>query len=167
MSATIPPIILLFMMVLAGIGDFMTFRIPNWLSAAVALAFIPMAMWTGMPWEAIGMHAAAGFALLVLGFALFAAGAFGGGDAKLMAAAALWFGYPDTVSFLAYTILAGGVLGVAISCWNVIHIDLEVRGKDWLRRLIDYKPDIPYGLAFAAGAVMALPGSWWLPAAAS
>ena len=165
MSATTAPAVLLFLMSFAGIGDFLTFRIPNWLSAAVALAFFPMAWMTGMPLETIGMHAVAGFALLALGFGLFAAGVFGGGDAKLMAAAAMWFGFANISSFLVYTILAGGLLGLAISFWNIVHIDAEVRGIAWFKRFFDFKPDIPYGLAFAAGAAFALPGSWWMGAA--
>jgi prepilin peptidase CpaA len=128
----------------------------------VALAFFPMAWLTGMPLEMIGYHAAAGVALLVFGFALFAAGVFGGGDAKLMAAAAMWFGFADVSSFLVYTILAGGLLGLAISFWNIVHMDAEVRGIAWFKRFFDFKPDIPYGLAFAAGAAFALPGSWWM-----
>ena len=162
MSAMTAPAVLLFMMAFAGIGDFLTFRIPNWLSAAVAIAFFPMAWMTGMPLDMIGMHTAAGAVLLVLGFALFAGGIFGGGDAKLMAAATMWFGFADVTSFLVYTILAGGVLGLAISLWNVIEIDAEVRGIGWMKALFKHKPDIPYGLAFAAGAAFALPGSWWM-----
>ena len=35
----------------------------------------------------------AGAVMLIAGFALFAAGIFGGGDAKLLAASAVWFGW--------------------------------------------------------------------------
>jgi prepilin peptidase CpaA len=164
MGAMTAPAVLLFLMAFAGIGDFLTFRIPNWLSALVALAFFPMAWLSGMPLESIGTHALAGVALLAIGFALFAGGLFGGGDAKLMAAASMWFGFADVTSFIVYTVLAGGLLGAGICAWNAVQIHAEVKDQRWLQRIFSHKPDIPYGLAFAVGAAFALPGSWWMAA---
>jgi prepilin peptidase CpaA len=162
MSAMTAPSVLLFLMSIAGIGDFLTFRIPNWLSALVALAFFPMAWLTGMPLEMVGYHAAAGVVLLVIGFSLFAGGVFGGGDAKLMAAAAMWFGFADVTAFIVYTALSGGLFAIAITVWNAFQMDAEIRDLGWMKWLFRHKPDIPYGLAFAAGAAFTLPGSWWM-----
>ena len=110
-------------------------------------------------------HLIAGSCCWCLGFALFAAGAFGGGDAKLMAAAALWLGWPQELQFLVFTALAGGVLAVVYLGWSFLQmlIEIEVRGEDgpFMRRLLSLKPDLPYGIALAVGACATLPRTWW------
>ncbi len=149
------------LMILAGVKDAMTYRIPNWLTLAVALLFWPFALLNAMPGEMLLWHAVTGLALLALGFGLFAAGLFGGGDAKLMAAAGFWFGWPAVIKFLVYTALAGGALGILIALWTAIHMDQEMRGHSWIQRWKSKKIDVPYGIAFAVGAVIAFPDSWW------
>jgi prepilin peptidase CpaA len=151
-----------FLLVTAGISDFLTLKIPNWLTAATALLFFPMAFAAGMPIENILWQCAAALALLVAGFGLFAAGLFGGGDAKLLAAAALWFGWPDVVHFLIYTAFAGGVLAAAVGLWSAVHLDQEIRGNTWIRRWMNAKPSVPYGVAFAVGGILAFPETWWM-----
>ena len=150
------------MMILAGIGDVLTYRIPNWLNGLIALLFFPAALLSGMPWDLVGLHVATGFGLLVLGYGLFAAGVFGGGDAKLMAAAGLWFGWPAATQFLVYTGLAGGLLAIAVALVASAHLELDIRGKSKLRAIIDAKPNVPYGLAFAVGAILAFRDTWWM-----
>lgn len=151
-----------FLLVLAGAYDFLTLRIPNWLCALVAVLFFPMALATGLPGDAWLWHLATGIALLAIGFGLFAANVFGGGDAKLLAAAGLWFGWPDVMPFLAYTVLGGGVLAAGIGLWSSVQVDREVRGYTWAARFFSAKPSVPYGAAIAAGAVFALPQTWWM-----
>ena len=46
-----------------------------------------------MDWAAYGWHFAAGALVLAVTFGLFAMGGMGGGDAKLLAATALWMGF--------------------------------------------------------------------------
>ena len=41
---------------MAGAGDALSLRIPNWLTAATALLFVPMAFATGMPFDMLGLH---------------------------------------------------------------------------------------------------------------
>jgi prepilin peptidase CpaA len=155
-TATVFPLL----MVLAGIGDFLTYRIPNWMCLLVAALFFPAALFAGLPLEIVGWHLLAGFVALVIGFGLFAAGWFGGGDAKLLAGAALWFGWPDSMRFAVYTVLAGGVLALAVGMWSALQVDHEVRGWTWFKRVFELKPNVPYGVALAAGALLALPGTW-------
>ena len=68
------------LMVIAGIGDFFTLRIPNWLNALIAATMVPMAVALGMPLDIMGLHVAAGFIMLFAGMSLFFAGQIGGGD---------------------------------------------------------------------------------------
>jgi prepilin peptidase CpaA len=148
--------------VTAGVGDFLTYKIPNWLTVGMAVAFFPMAFVTGMPMESILWQSVAAMVMLAAGFGLFAAGWFGGGDAKLLAAASLWFGWPALAHFLIYTALAGGVLAIVVAFWSMLDIDQEVRGHTWIKRWMNIKPDVPYGVAFAVGGILAFPGTWWM-----
>ena len=59
-----------------------------------------------MSLQAISMHVAAGFAVLTIAFVFFACGWIGGGDAKLAAATALWFGFDHSVIYLLYASLS-------------------------------------------------------------
>lgn len=158
LSASLFPIL----MIVAGAGDALSLRIPNWLTAAIALLFFPMALATTMPLDAVLMHAAVGVTLFVAGFVLFALGLFGGGDAKLMAAAGLWFGWPHVMPFLVMTVFAGGLLAVCVIAWSAIAATSEIHGATWTQRLKGLRPDVPYGFAFAAGAILAYPETWWM-----
>lgn len=162
LSITLFPLL----MIVAGAGDALAMRIPNWLTLAIAVSFFPMALLTGMPAAAIGLHLAVGFGLFVLGFALFSFGLFGGGDAKLLAAAGLWLGWPDLIPFLVATALAGGLLAIAVGLWSLINMESEVRDGSIFRRFGEIKPDVPYGYAFAIGAILAFAQSGWMPGAA-
>jgi prepilin peptidase CpaA len=162
MTTFLAQTVLPFLLIMAGASDFLTYRIPNWLTAATALAFLPMAFMTGMGGEAILWHIAAGLLLLAIGFALFAGGIFGGGDAKLMAAAGLWFGWAQLMPFLVYTALAGGLLAIAVGVWSLFHVEIEIREVSWAKRWLEVKPDVPYGVAFAIGGILAYPGTWWM-----
>src|SRR2546423_1641073 len=100
MTALLAQTLFPFLLVTAGVSDLLTYRIPNWMTAAIALAFFPMAFATGLPAHQLLWQCAAAAVLLAVGFGLFAAGLFGGGDAKLLAAASLWFGLPQLPQFL-------------------------------------------------------------------
>jgi prepilin peptidase CpaA len=161
LSITLFPLL----MIAAGTGDALAMRIPNWLTVATALTFVPMAIATGMPIEVFGLHVAVGLAMFVVGFGLFAFGLFGGGDAKLLAAAGLWLGWPDVVSFLAMTAFAGGLLALAVGVWSMLSMNSEIHEGSFFRRFGKIKPNVPYGYAFAVGAILAFPSSWWMPVA--
>ena len=161
MLASLPIVLFPALMILAGVTDALSYRIPNWLTVAIALLFWPIAILNGMPGGVLLWHAVTGVALLAIGFGLFAAGVFGGGDAKLMAAAGFWFGWPVAMNFLVITALAGGALAIVMALWSALQLDQEMRGHTWIERWKNKKLDVPYGIAFAAGAVIAFPGSWW------
>lgn len=152
-------------MIIAGTGDALSMRIPNWLTLLIALIFFPMAILTGMPWSLVGLHALVGIGLLALGFLLFALGLFGGGDSKLLAAAGLWLGWTDLMPFLVMTAFAGGALALCVAVWSAINVSSEIKAGSIFRRLGSIKPNVPYGYAFAIGAILAFPQSWWMPVA--
>ncbi len=99
------------LLIAAGAGDLLKYRISNRIVVAVVVAFVLAAVFKGS-WPAFGWSALAALGMLFLGAGLFALGLFGGGDVKLISAMALWTGIVDLPRFLLVMSAAGGVLGV-------------------------------------------------------
>jgi prepilin peptidase CpaA len=154
------------LMIVAGVTDVMAYRIPNWLTVLIALLFFPMALATHMPLQEFGSHILAGVILFAVGYALFAVGVFGGGDSKLMAAAGLWFGTSQTMPFLVLTAISGGLLAAGVMVWSVFMVMWDfhdpVAGTTLDNGIRKLKPKLPYGFAFAVGAILAFPQTWWM-----
>lgn len=155
------------LLIIAAAGDVVSLRIPNWLTIATALLFFPMAFLTGMPLMEFGTHILAGVILFGVGFIFFQFGLFGGGDAKLMAAAGLWFGTSQTLPFLLATALAGGALAFVVGLWSMLLLSWEIQGNgqglgDFGKKIREMKPNVPYGLAFAIGGILAFRETWWV-----
>ena len=145
----------------AGAMDLLTMKIPNRISALMVLAFFPLALLAGLGGWDILHHVAAGLALLVLGVLLFIPGWFGGGDAKLMAAIALWIGPDNLFPYILYVAIAGGMIATAFSSVRSVPLPRMFLGEAWAVRL--HRPDagIPYGIALAAGALLVFPQTVW------
>lgn len=150
------------LMIIAGAGDALSMRISNRLNAIIAVSFLPMAFAAGMPLEMLAGHLLTALFLLVAGYMLFAVSIFGGGDAKLLAAAGLWLGYPLVMQFAVLTALIGGGLAAVVGIWTLIKLQSEIHEGFVSRRLGFLKPDLPYGIALAAGAILAFSQSWWM-----
>ncbi len=106
------------------------------------------------------MHLAAGAVVLLAAIALYAVGGFGGGDGKLLAAAALWIGFEGLVTYLAFVSIAGGVLAVAILIYRRVPAVEALPIPDWALKLHKQGTGIPYGIAIAAGASARLSAHW-------
>lgn len=94
--------------------DYLYAVIPNGVTASVALLFVAFAIASGMPWSGWGSALCAGGLLLGAGFGLFALGVIGGGDAKLLAATALWAGWQGLPDLLMIMGLVGGLVTLPI-----------------------------------------------------
>lgn len=146
------------LVIVAGLMDVTSFRIPNWISLALAAVFLPAAFAAGMEPGVIGLHLAVGAGALVAGMVMFALRWIGGGDAKLFAAAGLWLGMQAFPAFIAVTALAGGALALfLLSLRHDYMRALIPAGPPWVERLRQPKGDAPYGVAIAAGALFAFP----------
>ncbi|NTJ66617.1 peptidase [Agrobacterium rhizogenes] len=146
-------------MSIAAISDLLTMTIPNRVSLALALAFLLLAPLFGLSLAEIGLHFAGAGAVFFACFALFALNVMGGGDAKLLAAAALWFGFDSSlVEFLVYVAFIGGVLTVFIVFLRSQANTILAIGLPLPNSLVIAKK-IPYGIAIAIGGVMAFPSS--------
>ena len=92
-------------------------------------------------------------ALLAVGTPMFAAGKLGGGDVKLLAATGLWFDFSSALWMLIAVALAGGVLALTVLVLRAISWGEQARQRVVLLRP---KGGIPYGIAIAAGALIAM-----------
>jgi prepilin peptidase CpaA len=141
-----------------GAYDMLTMTIPNRVSIALIVLFGLAALAVGLTATEIMMHIACGTALLALGIALFAAGGFGGGDAKLIAAAGLWIGPGLVLPYLVYITLFGGVLALAILKFRSMPLTGTL-APDWAQRLHGRIRGIPYGIAIASSALIVFPST--------
>jgi prepilin peptidase CpaA len=150
------------MMIIAGIGDALSLRIPNLLNQIIFASFFPIAWAAGMPLEVFGLHFLTCIVLLILGFLFFSANVIGGGDAKLLAAAGIWFGPVQAAPFLVQSVIAGGVLALIVVIWTRISLSWEIHEGPFSSKVASLRPQIPYGYAFAIGAILVFPETWWV-----
>ncbi|HEY0052343.1 MAG TPA: prepilin peptidase [Caulobacteraceae bacterium] len=147
------------LVIAAGLSDLTTMTIPNRISILLVLGFFPAAFAVGLTPGAVALHLGVGLAALFVGAGMFALRWIGGGDAKLMAASALWLGLTGAGWFLAWTGLAGGLFCLALIFARAYARPYVHQTPAWTQRLLEPKGDIPYGVAIAAGALMAFPSS--------
>mgnify|MGYP001412609960 CR=1 FL=1 len=148
-------------MAFAGAMDLLTMTIPNRVSLVLVAAFAALAPVSGLPLQAILGHMAAGALVLLIGFAMFTQGWLGGGDAKLLAATALWLGFDNLIPYLLWTSILGGALALAIIGYRSLVPPIWALGQDWAMRLYDRKAGIPYGMALAGAALLIYPSTKW------
>jgi len=150
------------LMAFAASSDLFTMTISNKVSLALAAGFLVMALAVGMGPAEIGMHVAAAAAVLVVAFAFFTQGWVGGGDAKLAAAASLWFGFDHLLQYLLDAALLGGVLTFALINFRLLPLPPYFERFAWIARLHEKKGGIPYGIALAAAALIVYPDTIWM-----
>lgn len=148
------------LMVVGGVIDALSYRIPNWISLALLAAFGLAALTADAPFSLVAANVGAGAAAFAVGVLFFALRWIGGGDAKLFAAAALWLGWPAAAPYVLGLCLAGGALAFVLLLMRSAWVQpFAMTGPAWLARLAQTGAGVPYGVAVAAGALMALPAS--------
>ena len=152
------------LMAFAAASDLFTMTISNRVSLALAAGFLFLALLTGMSFQEILMHFGAGAIVLVAAFGCFAIGWVGGGDAKIAAAAALWFGFAHLMDYLLYASLLGGGLTFLLMQFREWPLPYVLCGQGWLMRLHAKESGIPYGIALAVGALLIYPETAWVKA---
>ncbi len=150
------------LMAFAASSDLFTMTISNRLSLALAGGFALLAIVTGMSLPAVGLHLAAGALVLVVTFGFFTRGWIGGGDAKLAAATALWFGFDHLLDYVTYASLFGGVLTLALLQFRKLPLPAAMARQPWIMRLHESDGGIPYGIALAAAALIIYPKTGWM-----
>jgi prepilin peptidase CpaA len=139
-------VILAALLLSAGIEDVRTREIANGKNAAIAL-LAPLWWWAnGLGWGEVGIQLLVAGIVFAVFVGAFACGWMGGGDVKMIAALALWLPLGGLLQMLVVMSVLGGAITVALM--------LERR---WERRIGAI--EVPYGVAIAAAALLALPAT--------
>ncbi|MDH3662419.1 MAG: prepilin peptidase [Alphaproteobacteria bacterium] len=141
------------LLLVACLSDLKAFRIPNAVPfALIALFLIKAAAISGITvWPGHVVAFGLTFGLGILAFAL---GLIGGGDAKLMAALALWFGMDALPSFLAITAVGGGALAlILVAVRHVAALGPIAAGPAAGWRLLHRHAPVPYALPITLAAL--------------
>ncbi len=149
-------------MAFAASSDLLTMTISNRVTLTLLVGFFALAALTGMGWQELISHMAAGFAVLAVTFCLFARGWIGGGDAKLAAVTALWFGFDQLLAYAIFASILGGILTVAVLRFRQAPLPKPLERQEWLKRLHRLDAGVPYGIALAAAALLVYPETPWM-----
>ena len=143
---------------LAAITDVRTRRIPNLLVAALLVCGLSLSALSG--WKAAGGDLLIVAIVMVAGTFLFSLKLIGGGDVKLLAAAAGTLGFPDCVFFILCTLIGGGFIAVAYAALRgrlrATFANVQSMAIPVFAGVRPARPDgtpMPYALAIFAGAL--------------
>ncbi|MDX1566245.1 MAG: prepilin peptidase [Longimicrobiales bacterium] len=164
--------VLALMLALAVWFDVSERRIPNWLTVGGLVLSLSLRGWIGTEALAAGVLGAGSG--LGLGFVLFAFGAMGAGDGKLMVAIGSSLGLEVFLRSLPLIAVFGGVLALAVTARRRTLIPTVLRCRELALHLVSFgrigdrrtlsaadAVTIPYGVAMATGAAVAC-WSWGL-----
>jgi len=118
--------------------------IPNEVNLAIAALAIPFWIGSGEAlWPLLGWQVVLALGVFAVFAAIFAMGAMGGGDVKLLAALALWLPVIPFLKMLMLMSIVGGVLTLGYLVWH-------------RRARREGQPEVPYGCAISVAAIAAL-----------
>jgi prepilin peptidase CpaA len=139
----------------AAWDDLWARHIPNALPLSIGALAVVRLIPVGDPYPALWTIAAAAavFAVSVLHWRL---GLLGGGDAKLLAAAALLVGYHDLMAFLFLMSLAGAVVSLAVLAASRLGGPAPLLLPFPGAIETPARPSVPFGVAIAAAAALVL-----------
>lgn len=153
-----------FAMAMAAWLDLLTMTLPNRFVIVFGALFFVAAAVIGMPVETVGMHLAAGAAMLVVAFLLFIPGWIGGGDAKFFAASALWLGWTPLIEYAIYASLMGGLMAFVMIASRTYPLPAFLLRQNWAHKLHQSETGIPYGIAMAVAGLIVFPQTVWATA---
>lgn len=153
-------------MIFGAMWDLATMTIPNVLTVALAAMFFVLAPFAGLEWQVVALHTGAGVLVLLVAMAFFAFGWIGGGDAKFVAAIALWLGFYELPAYLIVASILGGALTLSLLWFRTLPLPLFMVKREWIARLHDRESGIPYGVALGVAGLLMFQHSIWFEAAA-
>ena len=157
-------LLFVFAMLSAAVSDLTTYTIRNNLILTLLLAYLAFAPIVGISGEEIGRSLAVAGAVLLVCFALFAAGLIGGGDAKLATVTTLWLGADHAVTFFVLLSLLGGVLAAVVHVCRRWPLPERLAKTAWIARLRGQPRgvELPYGVAITLAGLCVLPSTAWM-----
>lgn len=147
------------LLIVASLLDFWKLELPDWLSTLfAAIGFLFILDQAGLNQAGLNqaaIHLAIGFAVWAGGVVLTMLGFWGGGDAKFMAATAVWIGWPGLIALVVCTAVAGGVWAIFLL---LARLTLRRMGAitapgRWPRALLPGE-GMPYAMAIATAALL-------------
>ena len=129
------------------------------LTFLLIVAFFPAALVVGLDPMTVAVNLGIAVLALLVGAGMFALRWIGGGDAKLMSATCLWLGATGSGMFLLWTGVMGGLFCLVLLFARFHSRPYLLGAPGWVVQLMEPRGDIPYGVAIAAGALMAYPAS--------
>jgi prepilin peptidase CpaA len=140
----------------AAAQDFLDYLIPNRLVLALVSLYPIYILASGNTVDWLGGFLV-GLATLAAGLLLFGFRLIGGGDAKLLAATALWAGPSLLLPFLLLTAFSGGVLAMMVIATGRLTVFFPVLLRIFPQQTIVLgQQKLAYGVAIAAGGLFVL-----------
>ena len=124
----------------AALTDLQRRQIDNWLNAGIALSAPLFWLASGQTWVDVSFHIAIALVIFTLLAVLFAFGAMGGGDVKLLTALALWI---DPVSFVKLLVIMSVLGGLLTLVMAGLHFARKRKGRI----------AVPYGIAISFAGI--------------
>src|SRR5438105_10001646 len=118
------------LMAASAVSDILSYRIPNALVLALIGLFLAVAAFHGASVDWLSHLGAAGLCLAV-GVVLYSFGHMGAGDAKLLAAAALWAGIVPLVPLLFWISVTGLAGMLLILVLRRLLVPFRGAGRTW------------------------------------
>ncbi len=146
-------------MAVAAFEDFRRLKIPNLLPLLLCAAWPLYVAAPPNPGGQVSFVLGAlgcAIAIFLAGAALFARGWLGGGDVKLLSAATLWAGAPQTFGLLVTTGVLGGVLAmILLSPFGKYALAARsLLGQTMVAETPASEAAVPYGVAIAGAGVI-------------
>jgi prepilin peptidase CpaA len=129
------------LLLVAVFTDLRSRTIENWTNAAIAL-LAPLFWWSNgyALWPDVALQIGLALGVFAIFAGVFAIGAMGGGDVKLLGALALWLPIVPLLNMLFIMAIAGGV--ITAMTW-ASHKIRKMQGKI----------EVPYGVAISIGGL--------------
>ena len=140
------------LLVYGAICDVATFEIPNFISVLGVLLFLPATIGANWEFSEIIQHLLAGGVVRIVGVSFFLIKVLGGGDVKVLAAAAVWTGFSDLFALLFWVALVGGALTLMLILFRRIAMPQWCQSLRWFARL-HREAGVPYGVAISFGTL--------------
>lgn len=138
-----------------ALTDIASLTIPNWVNGAIAALGLVAIAASGLPLSEMGLYLLIGVIAFVISFVLFSFGLYGGGDAKMIPAVVLWLGPVGLAPFLFGMAFVGGAIALVGLCAK--YAPLPEGSPVWITNVLSKGEGLPYGVAIAAGALLATP----------
>ncbi|MBL0848663.1 MAG: peptidase [Candidatus Liberibacter ctenarytainae] len=144
----------------AALSDLFSATIPNRVSIVMLCSFLLIAPLMGLGFMSIALHLLVGCIVFSICLFCFAVNIMGGGDAKLLTTAAIWFGWDGSLlRFLLLVAIFGGVLAVVILLIRGIVRVIPLLSV-FMPRSFWMHNKIPYGIAISIGGFIVYPDSY-------